>query len=120
PGPTHIYIDLPPSSYTIIAKNAEFQTVARRALEQAASGHDRFNREVSNIEFRMMLSEVSENWRQTVRNMIVNYKGSNQGLVSEILAARNARPVHQYNELRYASKAEIKIAMELEARKVLF
>ena len=44
----------------------------------------------------------------------------NQSLVTQILAARNGRPTFTYNELRYASQSEIKIAMELEARRVLF
>jgi hypothetical protein len=36
------------------------------------------------------------------------------------MAAKNGRPVHVWNELRYASASEIRIAQELEARKVLF
>jgi hypothetical protein len=68
----------------------------------------------------MKLSEVDEDWRNMVREMILTFKGTNQALVSEIMAAKKGRPLLTYNELRYASKSEIKIAMELEARKVLF
>ena len=59
--------------------------------------------------------EVIDGWP-----LITQFKGSNQGLVSELMAARDGRPVHTWNELKYASASEIRIAQELEKRKVLF
>jgi hypothetical protein len=118
-GPCGLYIDLTPAGYEFIARDDELQKIARIAMRNVATGHMYGPGEYS-IEFRMKLSEVDGDWKNTVRSMILNFKGSNQALVTEMCAAREGRPVHVYNELRYASKAEIKIAMELEARKVLF
>ncbi len=93
------------------------------AMRNVATGHlsnQEGNLDEYPIEFRMKLSDVDGDWKSIVRSMILNYKGSNQALISDICAARDGRPVQTYNELKYASKTEIKIAMELEARKVLF
>lgn len=59
-------------------------------------------------------------WRDAVKEMIRQFEGSNRGLVTQLLAARHGRPVIISNELEYASQSEGRIAMELEARKVLF
>jgi hypothetical protein len=123
-GPCGLYIDLPPAGYDFIARDNELQQIARVAMRNVATGHlgnqvagvlDEFT-----IEFRMKLSEVDGDWKNAVRSMILNFKGSNQALVTEMCAAKDGKPVHVYNELRYASKSEIKIAMEPEASKVLF
>jgi hypothetical protein len=123
-GPCGLYIDLTPAGYDFIARDNELQQVARMAMRNVATGH-LSNREGGDldecpIEFRMKLSSVDGDWKSIVRSMILNYKGSNQALISDICAARDGRPIQTYNELKYASKTEIKIAMELEARKVLF
>ena len=117
-----VYLDLPPAGYTFIAKDPDHQQAARLALRSVISGHLHPGRKPDefDMEFRMNLCSATDGWRDVVRDMIVNYKGSNQALVTEIMAARDRRPVHTYNELKYASKSEIKIAMELERRKVLF
>jgi len=119
-----LYLDLPPFGYSFIARNKELQQIASMALRSVSSGHlrDEAGDPLIDypIEFRMKLVDTEDGWRDTVREMISNYKGSNQGLVTQLLAARNGRPVITYNELKYASQAEVKIAMELEARKVLF
>jgi hypothetical protein len=115
-----LYIDLTPAGYDFIARDEELQQVARMAMRNVATGHILGGQNDYSIEFRMKLTEVDGDWKAIVRSMILNYKGSNQALVTQICAARDGRPVHTYNELRYASRAEIKIAMELEARKILF
>jgi hypothetical protein len=119
-----LFLDLPSAGYHFIARNEVLQQVATKALRAAAHGHlwdaDQKLLVDYDIEFRMKLADSESGWREIVRDMIVNYKGSNQGMLTQILAARNGRPTFAYNELRYASQAEIKIAMELEARKVLF
>lgn len=63
---------------------------------------------------------VEEGWEKIARNLIVNARGTNQGLVSQICASRDGRPIHVWNELRYASAGEISIAQELERRQILF
>lgn len=122
-GWTGLYLDLPPLAYDFIADNDELRQIATTALRSVSSGH------VWNsggplgdypIECRMKLVDVDAGWCDVVREMIRNFKGSNQGYISQLMAAKNDRAVITYNELRYASKAEVKIAMELEARRILF
>src|SRR5439155_12585516 len=73
------------------------------------------------IELRMkLLPPGGQGWEEEMKVLITQFKGSNQGLLSELMAARNGRPVHTWNELKYASASEIRIAQELEKRRVLF
>ncbi|HWG43785.1 MAG TPA: hypothetical protein VN688_13495 [Gemmataceae bacterium] len=119
-----LYLDLPPFGYNFIARNKELQQVTSLALRSVSSGHLTDKDGVSlvdyPIDFRMKLVEAKDGWRDAVKEMILKYKGSNQGFVTQLLAARNGRPVITYNELKYASQSEVKIAIELETRKVLF
>lgn len=119
-----IYLDLPPAAYNFIARNEQLKQVASVGLRAVCSGHIRLRDgclvEEVEIKFRMKKLAVEPGWQDTVREMIQNYKGSNQGLVTQMLSGREGRPVITYNELKYASKSEVKIAMELEARNVLF
>ena len=55
-----------------------------------------------------------------IKEQIVNAKDSNQGLISEKVFARKRKQVYQYNELKFASQSEIRIAQELEKRNALF
>jgi hypothetical protein len=98
---------LPPTGYTFISQNPALHERTIKALRSVSSGHVADGRgdalDEFPIQLRMKLSEVEEGWRDVVRDMIRNYKGSNQGFVSELLGKRNGRPVIEYNELRYAS-----------------
>ena len=73
------------------------------------------------IEFRIKLLDVEENWQQKVKELIVNAKDSNQAIVTEKVFARdNNKNVLLYNEMKFGSQAEIRIAQEFERRQVLF
>jgi hypothetical protein len=54
------------------------------------------------------------------RDLIVNFKGSNQGAITKKVFLRERKPTLIYNEANYASQSEIRIAQELEDRQVLF
>jgi hypothetical protein len=111
------YLDIPPGAYPLVASNVELQAILRRALREVLNGHAATEFEV---ELRMKQLPVEEGWETIARNMIVNARGTNQGLVSQICASRNGRPIHTWNELRYATAGEIAIAQEFERRKILF
>ncbi|MDZ4851109.1 MAG: hypothetical protein SGI77_17615 [Pirellulaceae bacterium] len=66
------------------------------------------------------LDVPDEKWESHIKTLIMQPKGSNQSLVSELLFSRDGRPLHVWNELRYASKSEIRIAQEFEKRRILF
>jgi hypothetical protein len=114
------FVEIPPEGYSVIAASEDNQKIIRRALREVVKGHWGFSDEME-ILFRMRhLPYPDKAWNQKMKALIVQYKGSNQGLVSELIAAREGRPVHTWNELRYASASEIRIAQELEKRKILF
>jgi hypothetical protein len=118
------YIDIPPSAFPLVAASQELQDALIRAFRTVNRGHafDQNGNPVDKYEIvlRMKLLPVDENWKELARNLIVNRKGSNQALVSEICASRDGRPLHTWNELKYASASEIRIAQELEKRQILF
>lgn len=113
-----VNVEIPPEGYPLVAGSDEIQQVIRRAVREVTAGN--FNLEPA-VELRMKLLPVpSDGWEAEMKHRISNFRGSNQGLISELCAARNGRPPHTWNELRYASSSEIRIAQELERRKVLF
>src|SRR5438045_2002822 len=67
-----------------------------------------------------LLPVPDADWESEMKQLITQFKGSNQALVTDLRAAREGRPVHTWNELKYASASEIRIAQELEKRKILF
>lgn len=72
------------------------------------------------FEYRMTLLEVEQGWQDKIKLLIANSGLSNQGLISEKARARRGETPLTYNEIKFASHSEIRIAQELEARKVLF
>jgi hypothetical protein len=116
--PGRIYVDIPPAGYTLVATSDEIQQIIRRAAREVATGNFEVEPEII---LRMKVLDVpDEGWNAEMKSLIQQYKGSNQGLVSELLAARNGRPVHTWNKLKYASASEIRVAQELEQRHILF
>src|SRR5262249_29119215 len=86
------YIDIPPTAYALVADDEDLQSVLRRGLRSVTYGHLKDVRgddlEDISIAFRMKTLEVEEGWKEIARDLIVQYKGSNQGLISETLAKR--------------------------------
>ncbi len=77
---------------------------------------------VDNLPFinRVKLIEVEQDWQNIVKNLIANAQNPNQGLISEKVASKNGKPINVYNEMKFASRSEIRIAQELETQKILF
>jgi hypothetical protein len=118
----NIFIDLPTSAYSIIMTNTLFQEALIKSLALVTKGYVHTQDKAENvpISFRVKLIEVEENWIQKVKNLIINSKGSNQGLITEKVFSRRGEQSLLYNEMKFASRSEIRIAQELEERKVLF
>jgi hypothetical protein len=120
-----VYLDIPVSAYSLIASDASLQELLRRAFRAVGHGwctSQQQHEDTENyfVELRMQLLNVEEGWQKVVRNQIANAKGSNQALITEKLATERGRPELTWNELRYASKSEVRIAQALEDKKVLF
>jgi hypothetical protein len=117
-------IDIPSSSYELIVSDPTSKRVLEDSAKLVAKGRltDQNGNEVKEpqIEFRIKLVEVTDDWKIIVRNLIVNFKDANQGRVTDALFARAGKTPFIYNEMKFASQSEIRIAQELENRKVLF
>lgn len=77
---------------------------------------------IEDIEFSfcVALLEVEEDWKNVVRRMIVDAQDPNQGVITERAFAKKGQDSYIYNEMKFASKTEIRVAQELEGRKILF
>ena len=122
--PYGICVDLPHSAYSYVIGNTALKQTIEKTLKIVCAGHvlDQNENEIENfrIEYRVKLLDVEENWREIVKELIVNAKDANQGVITEKVFGREKKPVQTYNEMKFGSQSEIRIAQELERRKVLF
>lgn len=123
-GAEGMFIDLPTSAYSIATNEQKIQQIIYESLNSLCKGYlfdqnGNFIEELR-IEIRIKLLELEENWKEVVRDLIVNSKNANQGTVTEKLFARGNKEVFLYNEMKFGSHSEIRIAQEFEKRKVLF
>lgn len=72
------------------------------------------------FEYLMHLIEPDADWQEVVRKLIVGAKDANQAVVTEKLFQREGKNVLEYNEMKFGSHSEIRIAQELERRRILF
>jgi hypothetical protein len=74
------------------------------------------------FEYRYLVRLInpSPNWQQIVRSKIESKGIRNQGVITSLAFDKNGRTSLTYNEMTFASQSEIRIAQELERRKVLF
>ncbi|HEX8325153.1 MAG TPA: hypothetical protein VF595_14720 [Tepidisphaeraceae bacterium] len=122
-GPTGLYVDVPASAYSLITGNHELRDTLVAAAATVADGRfsDGYGNVITaDIAIRLKLVEVEKDWQAVARELIINFKGNNQGAVSKLMAERNSRQMIIYNEAQYASRSEVRIAQELERRGVLF
>ena len=121
-----IIVDISPSAYPFIASDDSIKQIVEKTLRAVASGHlldqngGSLEADEITIEFRIKLLAVEQNWREVIKEMIVNAKDANQGNVTEKVFAREKKQVYLYNEMKFGSQSEIRIAQELERRGVLF
>lgn len=123
---TGISVYLPYSLYSIIIKDEPIQETLRESFLNISNGYipewtnSSFFIKNFKINYRVKLLELEEDWKKTIRFLITKSKESNQGLVSTKVFTRKHQEILVYNEMKFASKSEIRIAQELENRKVLF
>jgi hypothetical protein len=119
-----VIIDLPLFSYLLLEGNGNlensiiesFRFVSRgRIFDGNSNLHDDCP-----ISFRLQLIEVESDWKDIIRELITNKKDANQGVVTETVYLRKGKQPLIYNEMKFATQSEIRVAQELENRKILF
>jgi hypothetical protein len=113
-------IYLPLNTLSILINNEEIKKIIRNCFELISNGHIWHDMSNFPIYYRVKLLEVEENWRKTIKFLIAQSKDLNQGLITEKAFARKGKEPIIYNEIKFASQSEIRIAQELEAKGVLF
>jgi hypothetical protein len=122
-GDQSLLVDLPTSALTYVTSNERIRKDLERTLAEIANGHlfdQNGNPVTASIEFRVKLLDLEPNWRAVVKDLIINSKDANQGVVTEKVFLRQKRSIFVYNEMKFASQSEIRVAQELERRQVLF
>lgn len=115
-----IIIDLPISTYNIVEKSDYYKKEISEAVNKVVRKHINGQNYEYPVDFRMRLINIEENWKEKVKELISNFKDPNQGNITEVVFKRKGKSPYIYNEMKFASKSEIKIALELEEKKVLF
>jgi hypothetical protein len=117
-----ISVFLPLSSYSLLEKDEEGKQVLIDKFRFIGQGHIWGNMENFPVNFRVKLIDVEQDWKKTIKYLIAQSKDLNQAVISEKVRAREKKEpaVYTYNEMKFASKSEIRIAQELEQVGVLF
>ena len=119
-----IAIDVPASVYSMIKNNDHIKKVMERALLSVCEGRitDQNGNTVSNLSivYRIQLLDVEEGWQNVIKSLIANAENPNQAVVTEKAFAKTNKQPYVYNEMKFASKSEIRIAQEFETQKILF
>jgi hypothetical protein len=76
--------------------------------------------EYDGIKFGTKFMTPEEDWRELVKSLIARAKEPNQGVVTSIVRQREEQLPLKYNEMKFGSATEIRVAQELEKRKILF
>ena len=122
--PVSIAFDIPTSTYVHVKNNEQIKKVMERAMRSVSLGriYDYDHDVIDNLPFvyRVKLIEVETGWRNIVKNLIANAQDPNQALISEKVFFKKGKQVNVYNEMKFASRSEIRIAQELETQKILF
>ncbi len=121
---TAILIDIPTEIYSFVKNNERAKSIMERSLLAICNGRFEFydyGKKVENpISFRVKLIEIDGDWKNLTRTLILGEGISNQGEITELMFAKKGKTPYVYNEIKFASQSEIRIAQEFESQGVLF
>ncbi|MFB2974286.1 hypothetical protein ACE1CD_35430 [Aerosakkonema sp. BLCC-F183] len=115
-----LVVEIPLLLYSTVTRDEAVQEILEQYFISIARGHIWNCMDNFPISYRCKLIDIEENWQKTIKFLIAQSKDLNQALVTEKAFARQGKEPIIYNEMKFASKSEIRIAQELEAIGVLF
>ncbi len=118
--PDGLMFDIPISMYSVVKNSDHMRTVMERAMRSVALGRILTDGGEFEFQYRVKLLDVEEDWQNAVRSLIANADNPNQGVVTEKMFLQRKKQPYVYNEMKFGSQSEIRIAQEFELRKVLF
>lgn len=114
------HVDIPARSYSVVSSDDLVRKLLSDTLRTVLNGYVERPQETMSIMFRIKLKEPEEDWYNVVQHAISEMSNPNQGLVTEKVFKRNSREPIIYNEMKFGSQSEIRIAQEFENRSTLF
>lgn len=128
---------IPTKAYSYVKRNDKLREIFERAIRavlerkviEFVKYYDGYNEpdvtrrkaEVLFFDYQVKLLDVEEDWQATIRELIASSSGiRNQGSTTEFMYAKRQKKPIVHNGLNFASQSEIRIAQELELRKMLF
>ena len=118
--PFGIAFDIPVSIYSAVTKDDHIKRVMEQSIAAVCRGHVFEDTEDIKYEYRVQPVEVEDDWQNVIRSLIATSGDPNQGVVTEKLSLKRKKQPHTYNEMKFGSRSEIRIAQEFESRGVLF
>ena len=117
-----IAFEIPASMYAYIVNDENNRSILELAMLNVTRGIVYYSEEYCSPSFiyRVKLIDIEEGWQEIVKNLIANNKNHNQAIITEKLFFRENKTPILYNEMKFGSQTEVRIAQELEARKILF
>ncbi len=121
-----VVVNLQADVLTYFERDSEAWGTAEQLLRKlfVLRFHDASNEAIApedvRVSIRIRLKPVDPNWRDLSRDLIAKSKDLNQGVVTELAFKRRQKAPIVYNEMKFASNAEVRVAQELEGRDVLF
>jgi hypothetical protein len=120
PSPYGIAFDFPTSVYSTVIKDDQIKEVMEHSIAAVCKGRYFGDEEHIEYNYRVKLIEVEEDWQNIVRSLITTPGDSNQGVITERVFLRKGKQPYTYNEMKFGSQTEIRIAQEFESRGILF
>jgi hypothetical protein len=115
-----IAFDLPVSIYATVKNSDHIRKLIERAMSSVCAGRILTEGEWFAFSYRVKLMDVEDGWQNVVRELIASAQNANQGIISEKLFLQRGKQPYLYNEMKFASQSEIRIAQEFESRQELF
>ena len=125
----NVNINLPPFGFHLVNDNEGIKNQVLETFHIASRNHLLTHQDYpycwrrskrDKIQLGLNLKEYDENWKEVIRDLIAHPKPRNQGIVSEAAFRKRERSLISYNEMKFASKSEIRIAQILEDKSILF
>jgi hypothetical protein len=115
-------VEIPVSMYAYIASSQDNQSIIESTMLSVTCGiaSSQFRVKQPSFIYRVKLVDVEEGWQNIIKNLIANANNPNQATITEKVFFRENKTPILYNEMKFGSQSEVRIAQELEARKVLF
>jgi hypothetical protein len=114
-------VEIPHEYYDMIITNALYPDVIESSLKKLFRQHVRLWGNIKiRISLRIKLIDVEQGWKEKVRAIILNAQAPNQGALTEkVFASKGQQPI-LYQEMKFGSISEVRIAQALASRGVLF